>query len=321
MTKKGIDISSWQSNFKMKDLKPNGYDFAILRGGFTGYGANRTKSKDKSFEGFYKEAKKLGIPVGCYWYSCANTKQGGIEEADYFYQNCLKGKQFEYPIYIDVEEPRWQASNKQGTTDAIIAFCQFLEKLGYFVGIYANLSWFNTIIQTSRLSAYTKWVACWSSKKPSFKYNAFDMWQYSSSPYIAGTKMDVNEVFVDFPAIIKAKGYNGFKADQKQDEKPKEDTTPVEPKKTIDELAQECIEGKWGNGAVRTNKLTKAGYDYDAVQKRVNELLSKETIYTVKKGDTLSKIANKYHTTVNAIAKKNGIKNVDLIYVGQKLKI
>lgn len=43
--------------------------------------------------------------------------------------------------------------------------------------------------------------------------------------------------------------------------------------------------------------------------------------YTVKRGDTLSAIAKKYGTTVKAIATENGINNVNLIYVGQKLKI
>lgn len=45
-------------------------------------------------------------------------------------------------------------------------------------------------------------------------------------------------------------------------------------KKTVDELAREVINGKWGNGTDRKNRLTKAGYDYYAVQKRVNEILS-----------------------------------------------
>lgn len=49
---------------------------------------------------------------------------------------------------------------------------------------------------------------------------------------------------------------------------------------------------------------------------------SKATItYTVKRGDTLSAIAKKYGTTVKSIAAENGIKNKNLIYVGQKLKI
>lgn len=44
-------------------------------------------------------------------------------------------------------------------------------------------------------------------------------------------------------------------------------------KKTVDELAREVIRGDWGNGDERKRRLTAAGYDYYAVQKRVNELL------------------------------------------------
>ena len=52
--------------------------------------------------------------------------------------------------------------------------------------------------------------------------------------------------------------------------------TPVAPaKKSVDEIALEVIRGDWGAGATRKNKLTAAGYDYAAVQKRVNEMLKK----------------------------------------------
>ena len=44
-------------------------------------------------------------------------------------------------------------------------------------------------------------------------------------------------------------------------------------KKTVDEIAVEVVAGLWGNGAERKEKLTAAGYDYFAVQKRVNEML------------------------------------------------
>ena len=53
-----------------------------------------------------------------------------------------------------------------------------------------------------------------------------------------------------------------------------EPVQPTEPSKTIDELANEVIAGKWGNGQERKDKLTAAGYDYNAVQSKVNELLS-----------------------------------------------
>ena len=44
-------------------------------------------------------------------------------------------------------------------------------------------------------------------------------------------------------------------------------------KKSVDEIAREVIQGKWGNGTDRKNRLINAGYDYNAVQKRVNELM------------------------------------------------
>lgn len=43
--------------------------------------------------------------------------------------------------------------------------------------------------------------------------------------------------------------------------------------KTIDAIAREVIKGLWGNGRERKDRLTKAGYDYTSIQKRVNEIL------------------------------------------------
>lgn len=45
------------------------------------------------------------------------------------------------------------------------------------------------------------------------------------------------------------------------------------PKKSIEQVAKEVIQGKWGNGAERKKKLAAAGYDYNEVQKMVNRLL------------------------------------------------
>ena len=49
--------------------------------------------------------------------------------------------------------------------------------------------------------------------------------------------------------------------------------TPAPSKKSVDELAREVIRGEWGNGSDRRVRLERAGYDYDAVQDRVNEIL------------------------------------------------
>lgn len=58
------------------------------------------------------------------------------------------------------------------------------------------------------------------------------------------------------------------------------------PEKTIDELAREVLAGKWGNGEDRKNRLTQAGYDYFAVQKRVNEILYENSKLHI--GDTVT---------------------------------
>ena len=91
--------------------------------------------------------------------------------------------------------------------------------------------------------------------------------------------------------------------------------------KSILELASEVIAGRWGNGAERRRRLTAAGHDYAAVQAEVNRRLSSTTIYTVKRGDTLSAIARRHGTTVARLAADNAIANPDRIYAGQKLTI
>lgn len=64
--------------------------------------------------------------------------------------------------------------------------------------------------------------------------------------------------------------------------------TNTSTKKTVDELAKEVLSGLWGNGDDRKNNLTNAGYDYNAVQNKVNELV-KGTTTTTKKVTTTTK--------------------------------
>lgn len=53
-----------------------------------------------------------------------------------------------------------------------------------------------------------------------------------------------------------------------------EPAKPTEPTKSVEELANEVIAGKWSNGQERKDELTAAGYDYGAVQSKVNEILN-----------------------------------------------
>ena len=323
MERKGLDISSYQKGINFDEIKSK-VDFLILRAGFTGWGGDGTnKNKDSCFENFYSKSKARGIPVGAYWYSCANTYEKGKAEAEYLYNNCLKGKQFEYPIYMDVEEDRHQQVGKSRMADAIKGFCEYLENKGYYVGIYANSNYFNNFIDTAKLSMYDKWLAVWTSNKPSFKYGDYGLWQNSSSGYISGMRVDTDYVYKDYPTIIKKAGLNGYS-------KGTPETPKVEPtKKSNDEIATEVINGNWGNGADRKNALTNAGYDYAVIQSIVNARLGvtpkpSAKYHTVVKGDTLWAIAKKYYGDGNKypeIARANNIANPNIISVGQKLLI
>lgn len=100
--------------------------------------------------------------------------------------------------------------------------------------------------------------------------------------------------------------------------------------RTIDEIANDVIKGLWGNGSNRKNKLTSAGYDYQAVQNKVNEILhnkstnysdDNKTTYIVQKGDYLIKIGKMFNVNWKDIAKDNNIKPPYIIKVGQKLVI
>lgn len=208
---KGLDISYYQAGINLDSVVNAGYKFLILRAGFTGWGTGVSYNKDDQFETFYNQAKARGLGVGAYWYSCADNYQKGVNEANWMYENCLKGKQFDYPIYIDVEEPRWQTGKKDGVTQAIKGFCETLENKGYYVGIYASdISGFKDKMNIGDLIAYDKWVARYGSKP---KYvTSYGMWQSSSTGRINGYNgnLDTNEAYKDYPAIIKNAGLNGY---------------------------------------------------------------------------------------------------------------
>lgn len=320
---KGIDISQWQGNIDFAKVKSSKkVDFAILR---AGYGRVATQ-KDSEFESYYSGCKAAGIPIGAYWYNYATTVEDAKKEA----QACLavlKGKQFEYPIYYDIEEKATLNTGKSNVSAIAKAFCEVLEKAGYFVGIYSMKSALDSYFTDEVKKAYTVWLAHVGVSKSSYT-GSYDMWQYSWKGSISGISgdVDMDYCYKDFPAIVKGAGLNGYKksestqsAPSPSESSPKKETAS---KKSVDELAKEVLEGKWGNGAARKEALTKAGYDYAAVQKKVDQLVNKDTItYTVKSGDNLTAIAKRYGTTVTKIAQDNAILNPNKIYVGQKLKI
>ena len=315
---KGIDISYHNGDFDLARAKNDGYNFVIIRAGYTGYGDGVSKAKDIQFENNYAKAKAIGMPVGAYYFTIATDYQKGVDEANWLYENCLKGKQFEYPIFIDVEDDAGgrrylRNAGKDKTTDGIIGFCETLENKGYYVGIYgSDISTFKDMVNIDRLKDYDKWVARYVSK-PQF-VKEYGMWQYSDD-----NNLDKDIAYKDYPSIMKSKGLNGF---AKQ-----ENSAPQPARKSNEEIANEVLNGAWGNGEDRKNRLTQAGYNYDDIQRIVNNRLgvskpqNSAVYYTIKYGDNLTKIAKRFGTSVNAITRLNNIPDPDKIQAGKRIRV
>lgn len=270
----GIDISTYQAPSAINyDQLANNISFAILRAGFTGWGTGDSYYKDDAFETHYRELSKRGVPLGAYWYSCANTPLEGIAEAKELLR-LVKGKTFSYPLVMDVEDQHHQApTSKQVLTDTVIAFCQTIEKAGYYAMIYSSTWWLHNELDLARLAPYDIWAAQWSVSEPAVRHG---IWQYTSDGKVKGYtgRLDCNYAYKDYPKIIRENGLNRL-----GEKKP----VKVEQKKSVEELAKEVIAGKWGNGNERREKLQANGHDYDAVQDRVSQILSKKTIDKIAK--------------------------------------
>lgn len=207
MTTYGIDISKWQSepNFEKVKSDPKA-QFVIIRAGIG-------TSTDSKFERNYRECKRFGIPCGAYWYSKATAMSAAKSEA----KACVKalsGKQFEYPIYMDVEDQKQLSFGKNTVTAIVEAFCSELEKAGYFVGIYGSRYPITDAVSTETRQKYTMWIAHYGVEKTSYP-GAFDMWQKSDKGNVNGINgnVDLDECYRDFPTIIKEAGKNGYNAD------------------------------------------------------------------------------------------------------------
>jgi len=257
----GPDISAWQGDINIGALS-NQVDFFIFR-------SHAGISKDSKVDRNVNLAIQNGKPYGLYIYSYALNTDRAAQEA----QNVinLANSYAVKPnfLVIDMEDAdgykkRNGMPSNQTLRDICTIECRAFENAGYYAMVYASSSWFNN--QLAGLTAFDKWVAHWPTRggkqtgmnTSSEGENASrcGIWQFTSDGYLNGYsgRLDMNYGYKDF--IVKG-GTNPRPA----------------PTKSIDEVAREVINGAWGNGDDRKHRLINAGYDYNAVQARVNEIL------------------------------------------------
>ena len=281
MIAKGIDVSSHQGRIDWARVKAAGIQFAIIR---AGYGLTFV---DEQFHRNIKECNRLDIPCGAYWFSYATNAKKARQEALEIIK-LVKPYRLEYPVCFDLEYDTLRYAKEQGVTIGKVqatahaeAFLSEVEAAGYYAMNYANRDYLINMFDAGLLKKYDLWYAFWAASKD----RDCGIWQYSSKGRVDGINgnVDMNHAFKDYPAIMRQYGLNGF---AKAGAPPAAPSKPKPDPEPAPEPAKPA-----------------------------------EMVYVVKKGDTLSAIAAKYKTTWQALAKKNKIKDPNLIYPGQKIVI
>ena len=226
---KGIDVSGSQGNIEWTTLKEKtDTKFTIIKlGNIYDEDENYIDSK---FEKNYKECIKNNIPVGVYVYNYCNSIETLKRGANWVLE-VLNKRALNLPVYLDMEDKTIVSEGKEALTNQCNEFAKILTNAGYEAGVYANLNWFENYLEPKNFNSnISVWVAQYYKE---CEYEGeYDIWQYSSSGKVDGISGNVDMNYLYNENIIKNTDNNG----------------PED--KTIDELAQEVIDGKWGKKQV-----------------------------------------------------------------------
>lgn len=183
----GIDVSSYQKDIDWQLVKEDGVEFAFLRIGYRGYGAEGKLCADEYFVQNYEAAHDAGIDLGVYFFSQATSVAEAVEEAE-FVLSLLENRTLEYPIVFDWENiytgdpediPRTDDMMPQTLTLSAIAFCEAVKDAGYEAMIYTNKKLATIKYDLRQLSDYPVWLAYYDTDLD--YYYDFDIWQYGTA--------------------------------------------------------------------------------------------------------------------------------------------
>lgn len=229
---KGIDLSEHNNG----NIDFSQYDFVILR-------ANWWTTEDKKFKTFADQLDKLGIPYGVYCYDYCGDEQTALEQAEYTY-NLIKDRDIKMGVWMDMEDADgWKQKNgylnKEHCSMVCKVFCDFFKKRGYFTGVYASSSWFDSMIEEN---GYPKWIANWGSNdgtcQGDFSADGV-LHQYTSTP------IDKDVAYHDLD----------FYKSNPTEEKPTDDQEPNEDDNVEDKPNEKPTEGGVDYGLI--NKVLK----------------------------------------------------------------
>lgn len=184
---RGVDVSKYQGDIDWNQVKAAGYEFAIIRVGYRGYGSGALV-EDSHFRQNIQGATAAGLQVGLYFYSQAINEEEAVEEASMVLRLC-SGYRLDYPIYFDTEKVagdtgRADSLSRAERTACAVAFCETIRNAGYTAGVYSYASWFYNQLNMSNFGNYQIWIAQYRDVLDfSGRYN---MWQYASDGCVPG---------------------------------------------------------------------------------------------------------------------------------------
>ena len=255
----GIDVSHHNGQIDWEAVAKSGKKFAILKAQYEA----KSHRIDETFEYNYREAGKKGLSRGVYIYIATHSIADPVLDANSLVEK-LKGRTLEYGIWLDMEDASIRGLGREKLNKLIYIYANIFRAAGYYVGIYCNQDWYNNVLDNRSLPKdFDFWIARYpkgdtgaynpnSSLKPSRIAVA---WQYSSKGKVPGinTYCDLN---VDFDGVVNLMGEGSQITSLRQ-------------------VALEVIAGKWGTASTKPSRkelLTAAGYNYDEVQRIVNQL-------------------------------------------------
>lgn len=197
-----LDVSRWQGSIDWDAVKRSGkIDGVMLRV----LGSKGGKPYlDPYFARNYAECARLGLPVGGYYYTCAVTQRQTEEELAAL-KTALRGKTFQLPLAIDVEDPRLRSLAPAKLSALVAEAAAQLEAWGLYAMVYTYTNFADTALDMAALAAYDLWIADYRGKRPARKHG---MWQYTSSGKIPGiaTGVDLSVAYKDYAGIIQRAG-------------------------------------------------------------------------------------------------------------------
>lgn len=316
----GIDVSNWQGFIDYADVKSAGFSVVYIK---SSQGSNIT---DPYFRTNYNNAKANGLKVGFYHYLTARNVEEAENEAEYF-ASVISGTSPDCKLAMDFES--FGDLSKEEINSISTAFLEKLKALtNKEVIIYSDAFNARDVFGTGLANSYPLWIAEYDVASPSNDVNwtNWQGFQYTDMGIVNGIRGFVDkDKFTENIFLASTSPVN-----TEENKTNNIELYTVKRGNTLSELALRfgtTVSEIAGLNGIRNPNLIFTGEVLKIDTTRPLEEITNTSydanhiIYTVKRGNTLTYIANMFGVTIQSIARLNNIKNVNLIFTGERLRI